>query len=320
MHNMIRTHFAVIGLFLLIVATAAADRPNILLILSDDHAKKALSCYGNTDIQTPALDRIAKEGMRFNHALTPNSFCTPARAAVLTGKYSHKNGVTHLNQSFDGSQQTFPKLLQAAGYRPEEVTLAPILKAAGYRTAHYGKWHVGAVKEGSPLSPNNLGFDESLSHDNFFELNPELSRNGKPAQRIEGESSEILVREALDFAARSQSVGKPFFIVIWFGSPHSPYEALENDPAPYKHLGEELSHLRRAKQCSAVCHVRHHAHIAGHPGYQTRPFGTPTRRYQSQKTRRRWRDANAAHADRLLGLRQKARGKEQTMAGRQRAE
>ena len=88
------------------------SKPNIILILSDDHARQALSCYGNKDIQTPALDRLAKEGMRFNHALTPNSFCTPARAAVLTGKYSHKNGVTKLNQLFDGSQQTFPKLLQ----------------------------------------------------------------------------------------------------------------------------------------------------------------------------------------------------------------
>ena len=92
------------------------QRVNILLILSDDHAKNAIGCYGNTDIKTPHLDRLAREGMRFEHALTPNSFCTPARAAVLTGKYSHKNGVTHLNQEFDGSQPTFPKLLQAAGY------------------------------------------------------------------------------------------------------------------------------------------------------------------------------------------------------------
>ncbi|MGB2559503.1 MAG: sulfatase-like hydrolase/transferase, partial [Akkermansiaceae bacterium] len=107
-------------------AAPAEQPPNILLILSDDHAQHALSCYGNKDIQTPSLDRIAAEGMRFNHALTPNSFCTPARAAVLTGKYSHKNGVTHLNQKFDGSQQTFPKLLQAAGYN----------------TALFGKWHL----------------------------------------------------------------------------------------------------------------------------------------------------------------------------------
>ena len=80
---------------LLCYFTTEAKKPNILLIFSDDHAKKALSCYGNQDIQTPALDRIANEGMRFEHALTPNSFCTPARASALTGKYSHRNGVTH---------------------------------------------------------------------------------------------------------------------------------------------------------------------------------------------------------------------------------
>ena len=75
----------------------AASTPNILLILSDDHAKRALSCYGNTDIRTPGLDRLASGGMRFEHALTPNSFCTPSRAVVLTGKYSHKNGVWFQN-------------------------------------------------------------------------------------------------------------------------------------------------------------------------------------------------------------------------------
>ena len=108
---------------------AAPQPPNILLILSDDHAQHALSCYGNKHIQTPSLDRIAKEGMRFNHALTPNSFCTPRRAAVLTGKYSHKNGVTRLNQLFDGSQQTFPKLLQKAGYNTASWQVAPALQA-----------------------------------------------------------------------------------------------------------------------------------------------------------------------------------------------
>lgn len=83
------------------------QRVHILFIRFDDHARNALSCYGNTDIQTPGLGRLAREGMRFNHALTPNFFCPPTRAVVLAGKYSHKNGVTHLNQKFDGSQQTF---------------------------------------------------------------------------------------------------------------------------------------------------------------------------------------------------------------------
>lgn len=74
------------------LTATAASKPNILLIMADDQAKHALGCYGNKDIQTPGLDRLAGEGMRFEHALTPNSFCTLSRAVVLTGKYSHRTG------------------------------------------------------------------------------------------------------------------------------------------------------------------------------------------------------------------------------------
>ena len=80
--------------------------------------------------------------------------------------------------------------------RPEEITVAHLLSKAGYQCAHFGKWHVGTVKAGSPTNPGAMGFHEWLSHDNFFELNPSLSRNGGPPQVFEGESSEILVREA----------------------------------------------------------------------------------------------------------------------------
>ena len=114
-----------------LIAAETSARPNIVFIMSDDHAKQAISCYGNKDIQTPALDRLARQGMRFIHALTPNSICSPARAAVLTGKYSHKNDVKKLSQRL-GSQQTFAKLLQAAGYQ----------------TALFGKWHLVTQPEG----------------------------------------------------------------------------------------------------------------------------------------------------------------------------
>jgi arylsulfatase A-like enzyme len=106
-------------------AEAAAERPNILFILSDDHAAHALSCYGSKINETPNLDRIAAAGMRFANCFVVNSICTPSRAAILTGKYSHKNGVTVFNR-FDGSQPHVAKLLQAAGYQ----------------TALVGKWHL----------------------------------------------------------------------------------------------------------------------------------------------------------------------------------
>ena len=190
------------------------ERPNILLILSDDHAQQALSCYGNSDIETPALDRIAAEGMRFNHALTPNSFCTPARAAVLTGKYSHKNGVTHLNELFDGSQQTFPKLLQAAGYN----------------TALFGKWHLLSQPtgfdhycvmkmQGMPMNPA------------VFEPQHEWIPWGKDTlktfnvggRKLTGFNNDAITAEALLWLKEKRDPSKPFCLLLHPKPPHEPY-------------------------------------------------------------------------------------------------
>jgi arylsulfatase A-like enzyme len=206
---------------LLLAGNLHAARPNILLILSDDHARQALSCYGNTDIETPALDRIAAEGMRFNHALTPNSFCTPARAAVLTGKYSHKNGVTHLNQLFDGSQQTFPKLLQAAGYN----------------TALFGKWHLLSQPtgfdhycvmkmQGMPMNPV------------VFEPQHEWIPWGKDTQqtfnrggrKLAGFNNDAITDEVLAWLEEKRDPDKPFCVLLHPKPPHEPYV-----PAPPKY-------------------------------------------------------------------------------------
>ena len=109
--------------------TADQHHPNIVLIFSDDHAYQAISAYGDPRrlLSTPNIDRLASEGMRFDRCLVPNSICGPSRATVLTGKYSHSNGFyNNTNSRFDGSQTTFPKLL----------------RAGGYQTAIFGKWHL----------------------------------------------------------------------------------------------------------------------------------------------------------------------------------
>ena len=102
-------------------------QPNILFIMTDDHAAHAMSCYGSKVNQTPQMDRLANMGARFDNCFCTNSICAPSRGVILTGKNSHLNGVKTLEDGFDGRQQTLPKLLQAGGYQ----------------TSIIGKWHLG---------------------------------------------------------------------------------------------------------------------------------------------------------------------------------
>ena len=135
----------------------ASERPNILFIMSDDHATKAVSAYDDSLMQTPNIDRIADNGIRFDRAYVGNAICGPSRATMLTGKHSHGNGFysNEWSGAFDGKQQTFPRLLQGAGYQ----------------TAVIGKWH---------LYSDPVGFDHwEVIHNNFEQGGDDKFKQGK---------------------------------------------------------------------------------------------------------------------------------------------
>jgi arylsulfatase A-like enzyme len=212
-------------------AAAAPARPNVVLLMADDLSWGETGYNGHPQVKTPVLDEMARSGLRLDRFYAASPVCSPTRASVMTGRHANRSGAFAPNFST----------------RPEEITLAQVLQAAGYRTGHFGKWHIGAVKKDSPVNPARLGFDEYLSHDNFFEMDPPLSRNGAPPEIHRGESSAIIVAEAEKFARQVRSENKPFFIVIWFGSPHGPYSSTAEDLARYAAVGKETLRARFAE-------------------------------------------------------------------------
>ena len=177
-------------------ATEAAGKPpNIIFIMTDDHASHALSCYGSKINKTPNLDRLAKEGMLFNNCFCTNSICAPSRAVILTGKYSHINGVIDNKEKFDGSQQTFPKLLQKVGYE----------------TAMIGKWH---------LKTDPTGFDywSVLIGQGPYYNPPMKTPNG--TVKYTGYTTDIITLLALDWLQHKRDTGKPFCLMFQHKAPH----------------------------------------------------------------------------------------------------
>jgi arylsulfatase A-like enzyme len=198
--------------------------PNIVLLMGDDHGWDEVGYNGHPFVKTPVLDEMAASGLRLDRFYSAHPTCSPTRGSFLTGRHPNRYGTFSPNWSL----------------RPEEISIGHIMKKAGYATAHFGKWHVGPVKIESPTSPGAMGFDEWLSHDNFFEMDPVLSRNGEAPQKIEGEGSEVIILETIKFIQESKSQNKPFLAVVWFGSPHEPYSGLPEDLALYENLPDSL--------------------------------------------------------------------------------
>jgi len=189
------------ALLIIVSVDAAADnRPNIVFIMSDDHAVKAVSAYGNAIMQTPNIDRLANEGMRFDRAYVGNAICGPSRATMLTGMHSHGNGFYSNEWSgpFDGTQQTLPNLLQANGYQ----------------TAVVGKWH---------LYSDPVGFDHWDVITNAFEqgtyFNPHF-RSPAGTEEATGYVADLVTDKAIRWLGDAKGKDAPFFLIYNHKTPH----------------------------------------------------------------------------------------------------
>ncbi len=219
-----RYAMATLPIVLLLAALANSEEaalPNIILCMTDDQGWGDVGYNGNELIETPVLDEMAATGLRFDRFYAGHPVCSPTRGSVMTGRHPNRFGCFRFGYTL----------------RPEEVTIAEALQQAGYATGHFGKWHLGPVKSGTPVNPGASGFDLWLSHDNFFELNPPLSRNGEEPTIHHGEGSMVIVKEALKFIEQRHNANQPSLAVIWFGSPHTPHQAAAEDLNVYQDKG-----------------------------------------------------------------------------------
>jgi arylsulfatase A-like enzyme len=175
-----------------------ADRPNIVFIMTDDHAAHAISAYGSRVNQTPHIDRLAREGVLMRSVFATNSICTPSRAAILTGQYAHLNGVPVFNR-FDSSR----------------VTVARLLQQGGYHTGMIGKWHLGS---------DPAGFDrwEILPGQGAY-VNPVLYTSTGEKTYTGRYVTDVVTDLAIDFM-KSRPRGKPFFLMVHHKAPHRPWD------------------------------------------------------------------------------------------------
>jgi arylsulfatase A-like enzyme len=205
-------------------------RPNIIYIMSDDHAAHAIGAYGSRVNKTPNLDRLAREGALLSNVFATNSICTPSRAAILTGQYSHVNGVTMFNR-FDSSR----------------VTVARVLQRGGYYTGMIGKWHLGS---------DPVGFDhwEILPGQGVYH-NPVLYTATGEKQYAGRYVTDVITDLALEFLEKRPR-GKPFFLMMHHKAPHRPWEPSEAHAARFgtQHIPEPVTFWDRYETRTDALH------------------------------------------------------------------
>ena len=174
------------------------NAPNIIFIMADDHAAKAISAYGEGINKTPNIDRIANEGIRLNHCYVTNSICTPSRAAILTGTYNHVNCVTTLNTPIDNRLPNVAKHLQYGGYQ----------------TAIIGKWHLG---EGKGHEPTGFDYWSVLPGQGDY-FDPQFIEMGREVEE-KGYATDIITSKSINWLS-SRNKNQPFFLMCHHKAPH----------------------------------------------------------------------------------------------------
>ncbi|MCW0220554.1 MAG: sulfatase-like hydrolase/transferase, partial [Prosthecobacter sp.] len=182
-----------------------AAKPNIIFVMADDMGWGQTGYRGHPILKTPNLDAMAENGLRFERFYAGCPVCSPTRASVLTGRSNDRTGV----------------LTHGYALRLQEKTIAQALRADGYATGHFGKWHLDGFKgPGAPIfrddprGPGKFGFDEWVSVTNFYDQNPLMSRQGE-FMEFTGDSSDVVVDEAITFIDKHKADANPFFAVIW---------------------------------------------------------------------------------------------------------
>ena len=188
------------------------SRPNIVFIMSDDHASHAMSCYDSKINETHHIDRIAEQGMRFDNCFCTNSICTPSRAVILSGTYSHINKVTTLSTHMDNRLLTFPKLLQDAGYQ----------------TAMIGKWHLG---QGPEHEPTGFDFWRVLPGQGLYHNPVMIDKDGRRVH--EGYVTDLITDMSIDWL-KSRDQEKPFCLLCHHKAPHRSWEPDEKHASMYE--------------------------------------------------------------------------------------
>ncbi|MFT3705769.1 MAG: sulfatase-like hydrolase/transferase [Agriterribacter sp.] len=216
-----------------IFSQTKAKRPNVIVIYTDDQGANDLNIYGATDLVTPNLDNLARNGVRFTHFYAASPICSPSRASLLTGRYPQRAGLSAMASSKEGD----------AGMPADQFTMGELFKTAGYKTAHIGKWHVGYTPE---TMPNAQGFDYSFgfmggcidNYSHYFYWNGpnrhDLWRNGKEIWEPGKFFADLMVDETNKFL--NENKNNPFFIYFAINIPHYPLQGEKKWLDYYKNL------------------------------------------------------------------------------------